>query len=268
MQPVQCIQSFTGVDYYDYSTSTTKALMERLVSGETGWQPEAEEVHWIFLHAQFPALYQFTEAKKKVDFSEVELFDLFPNLQGVIAGDIHIPLEGRLAEKDREAYIGYCGSLGIIDISEIKHPKSVLYCDGHKLYRLPFAQRRSFTRINFKGDNHKVFDLESHIKYHKDSPYRPVFCIDYDADSEPYLSKIKPLYNLGFVRLSQSIRSVKTGTEEVINIRSEIKTEEKIDGALTECCEGDQEIYSLLSETLGAADPKLSLDTFKAKALA
>lgn len=268
VKPVHTCPCMVGLDYYDYANGGTEGVMTRLLDTVKRNGIPAEDILWVVLHCQFPQIYQFTEAKKKVDFGEVKLFDAFPNLQGVLAGDIHTPLEGTLIEKEREAYIGYCGSLGVIDISEAKQTKSVFYCDGTTLTRLPFVQRRSFVRINFKGDKHKSFDVSGYLKQYEAEAYKPVFCVDYDADSEPFLKLIKPLYNIGFVRTSQAIRSMKTGQEEVINIRSEIKTDEKIEQALTDCCEGDQQIYSLLSETLTSADPKSLLDVFKEKALA
>ena len=262
IQPVTRCPEFTGFDYYDYS-SGMEHVMQLLREGN-----DPEKVQWIFLHCQFPQLFQFAEDKKKIDFSQVELFKTFPKLQGIIAGDIHAGPEGELVEKNNTAYIGYCGSLGITDISEAAHDHGVLYCDGSHLYRIPFLQRRAYVRINFKGDSFKSFHPELFVTQYKDALYRPIFSVDWDTDSEPALPKLKPLYNIGFVRLSQTIRSMKTGQEEVIvNVRSEMKTEEKIESALKQCCKGDQEIYSLLSEALVATDPKVTLDTFKQKAM-
>lgn len=265
--PVTQCPYFAGIDYYDYAQGGMEGVMKMLRESKASGQGSLEDVQWLVLHCQFPQIYQFTEAKKKIDFGEVELFDVFPNLQGVIAGDIHVPLEGLLTEKDRQAYIGYCGSLGVIDIAEIKNPKSVFYCDGTTLNRIPFTQRRAIIRINFKGDKHKSFDVSEYLKRYEAEVYKPVFSVDYDADSEPFLPLIKPLYEIGFVRTSQSIRSMKTGKDEVINIRSEIKTGEKIEQALADCCDGDQQVLSLLSNTLTSADPRGLLDEFKAKAL-
>jgi hypothetical protein len=261
--PITIDNSFAGFDYYDYS-SGIQHVMEKLVDGR-----KPEKIQWIFLHCQFPQLFQFAEDKKKIDFGQVEVFDTFPNLQGIIAGDIHDASEGELTEKGKTAYIGYTGSLGVCDISEAARDHSVIYCDGTTLRRIPFVQRRSFIKINFRGDAYKNVHMDMLVNQYKDAQFRPLFHITYDSDSEKFLNKIKPLYSAGFVRTSQTIKSMKTGVEEVVvNVRSEMKTEEKIETALKACCEGDQEVYDLLSNTLTSEDPKVALDAFRERALA
>ncbi|CAK0762401.1 hypothetical protein CCP3SC5AM1_3150001 [Gammaproteobacteria bacterium] len=230
------------------------------------WNTTPEKVQWLVIHAQLPSMFQFSEDKKKIDFNEIDIFKIFPNLQGIIAGDIHMPQDGELLEKGRRAYLGYCGSLGITDMTDANLEKSVLYCDGKNLYRLPFEQKRKYVKIRFRGDNYQEFEPTDYNIY-KGLELKPIFSVDYDSDSEPYLTKLASLYSIGYVRPRQTIR-VKTGGEEVVvNVRSEMKTEEKIEAALKASCTEDLEVYGILSEALYATDPRLTFDTFKKKSL-
>ena len=259
--PITICPNFAGFDYYNTSSGMANVMAALLENRNR------EEVQWIFLHCQFPQFFTFIDEKKRVDFAEVEVINEFPKLQGVIAGDIHAAnVEGDITEKGKTAYIGYTGSLGVTDIDEA-NDRSVIYCDGTCLRRIPIPMRRSYVKINFRGDDVAKFDASAHVAEHKDDKYRPIFCVHYDSDSEQYLTKIKPLYTVGHVRPHQVIKSKLTGQDEVVmSIRSEMKTAEKIDAALKECCAGDKEVYGLLSEILTSTNPRDVLDDFKTRA--
>ena len=256
---------FAGVDYFIYSVGL-EHVIEGMMEGLRNWKVDPKDVYWLILHAQFPNLFQFSEDKKKIDFTNFDLFNVFPNLQGVVAGDIHMATEGVLVEKNIESYIGYCGSLGITDMTDANQDKSVIYCDGHQLFRLPFVQRRDFIKVEFRGDNYEAFNAKLYDQW-RQSEHRPIFSIEWDADSEPFLGRLKPLYEIGFVRTHQVIRNLKTGNEEtIVNVRSEMKTDEKIEAALKKSCGDDLALHDFLAEAIAAEDPKITLDALKEKA--
>ncbi len=257
--PVTLCPQFAGIDYYDYSHGGTKGVLEALK-----FERDCDKVQWIFLHAQFPQLFERTEDKKKIEFSEIKIYETFPNLQGVIAGDIHAAPETMLAQDGNTAYLGYCGSLGAVDISEAS-TRSFLYCDGKGLYRIPFPHRRDYIKIDFTKKSFETFDMAALEKKYKEATYKPVFRITFDSDTEPFLSKIKGLYDLGHVPKPIQTFKTKDGEEIPISVRSEINNEDKIEAALKDCCKGDQQLFDLLSNSLTSVDPKIIFDEFKQK---
>ena len=229
LYPITICPNFAGFDYYNTSSgmeNVMNALLEKR---------DRQAVQWIFLHCQFPQFFQFVDEKKRIDFSEVQLLTTFPNLQGVIAGDIHAAdIYGEITEKDKSAFIGYPGSLGVTKIDEAKD-RSVIYCDGTTLRRIEIPVRRCYIRVNFRGDDLKLFNPTLIAAEHKNDELRPVFVIEYDSESEQFLTKANPLYTVGHVRTHQVVKSKITGMDElVVNVRSETNTVDKIETALKE----------------------------------
>jgi hypothetical protein len=259
--PVTIEPSFTGLDYFDYSYVT----VDELVTALTG-DKNPENIKWIFLHCQFPQLFKMAEPKKLIDFNKLELFKNFPNLQGIIAGDIHSGPETKAYGVNREAYVGYTGSLGITDIAESRTVKSVLYCDGKNLIRLPFQQRRAWKEINFQGEAAVNFDVSAELEWINKEKFKPVLKINWDNNSDPYINKLTALYEAALVKLQQHPIGSLTNDEceEVLTSRSDITTDVKIEKALHSCCDGDEDLYTL-SLSLLNNDVKDTLDQFKAK---
>jgi len=83
IEHVTSVPQFYGFDYFDYS-SEVNMLPTRL-----GSHHNKTQVEWIFLHGHVPSLFPFSEDKKKLDFTSFEVFDIFPNLKGIVCGDIH-----------------------------------------------------------------------------------------------------------------------------------------------------------------------------------
>ena len=264
--PVTVCPQFAGVDFYDYSAQGETGLIEQLKH-----QRDPAQVQWIFLHAQFPQIYsaEYSSIQKTVDLSKVKLFEHFPNLLGVVAGDIHFAPETFLEDKEHQAYLGYCGSLGITDIAETKYDHSVLYCDGSKFYRLPFAQRRVFLRIDFTEKNYEKFNPELLIREYENAEFKPVFYVDYDSVTDQFRSRVRPLYAVGYVRWAQTTRNLSTGAlTSMPDIRAGLKSDDKVTQALTETCAGvhNKDVPGLLQLLLTAEDPKQVLNEFRGKA--
>ncbi|MEI6422799.1 MAG: hypothetical protein WCP55_11305, partial [Lentisphaerota bacterium] len=196
---------------------------------------------------------------------EVHIFEAFPNLMGVIAGDIHAAnIDGIIVEKDKTAFLGYTGSLGVTAMDEVEN-RSVIYCDGEHLRRLPIEVSRPYVNIDFREVNMAAVDPAFLIKTYQNHKQRPVFSITYDAVSEPLLGKLNSLYTVGHVKTKQVKKNMITGLDElVVDERPDINTTTKIDAALRESCTGNNKIYLLLSDMLAAPEPKEVLDEFKA----
>ena len=258
ISPVIVEPCFAGIDYFDYSTVTVDELGAMLVSGR-----DPEKVLWLFLHCQFPQVFDKIDVKKMIDYNQLRLFDLFPNIQGIIAGDLHFAPETRAYGPGKEAYVGYPGSLGVNDKSEFKHKKHVLYCNGRELKQLAFPMLRTSTDIDFRGETAASFDVEAVINWAQAQPNKPVIYVYYDTDSEGQIHKITPLYNHALVHRQQVQLGVKNLDDtQVIASRSETSTSEKVDSALAYYCKDDPELFNLASSLL-KNDPNETLDAFK-----
>ena len=259
VEPVTIEPAFAGIDYFDYSSTTTEELINLLKKDR-----DCSKVQWIFLHCQFPQLFKMAEAKKTIDFNRLNLFDNFPNIQGIIAGDIHSAMETKAYGVGHEAYVGYPGSLGITDKSEYKHDKHVLYCDGKNLYHLPFPQIRVMREIDFRHDVADKFDVLEHIAWAKKQTIKPIIYLYCDTDSERQLGKIVPLYEHALVkRIQVKLGSTDPVAESIMSCRSEASSEDKIEKALKISCGNNEGLYKLSSDLL-KDDVKDTLDKFKA----
>jgi len=258
--PVTVEPTFAGLDYFDYSTVSTEELIGLLKKGR-----EVEKVQWLFLHCQFPQLYTLAQPKKIIDYNSLMPFENFPNLQGIIAGDLHFGPETRLFGLDKTAYVGYPGSPTVGDISENNQDKHVLYCNGKTLTHIPFPQQRQMRKIDYRGDKAVNFDVSEQLVWAREQKLRPVFYIQYDRNSEKYLNKITALYDHAIIHPHQLQLGEEANTENPsLSCRSEASSDEKVDKALRNVCGKKTELFKLASDLL-ANDPKTVLDEFKLK---
>lgn len=255
--------AFIGYDYNDDSST----LIEKIKNLD---EEDKRAAEWIFLHGQVPELFSYTEDKKKLDIKSLDTINEFPNLKGVILGDIHMPLSGLIEDPKQERppqWIGYCGSLGVIKTDEIEHKAGILYWNGSELSRIPFKQDREYIRLNL-GDSLKPINWIEKYKlfFQEHKGKKPLFIIEHDKHSKELLPEVAPLYEVGIVRVSTT-RASKDRKEEVetINIRSELKTNNRIEGTLKECAQ-EQEVYDLILGMLTDEDPKSVIDKYKLEA--
>lgn len=268
IQPVTICPFFAGVDYYDYSSVTREVFLARLMEVK-----DRTQVRWVFLHGQLPALFKFTEAKKKLDFSDWDVFGVFPALKGVILGDIHEPSDSFLRDGDKTAFIGYCGGLSIVDISETKYTKQFLHFDGSVLHKIPFLQPRKFVRVNFTGAHHEMFNAAAIIKQYGSEELKPVFVIEIDDDTpSEALQKLIPLHSIGMVKHRLGTPPKPDGQpEETINIRSELNTGERVVHVLKQACKERgliDEQYNLALSLITSDEAIPQLDAFKQRSFA
>ena len=257
VEQVDVFENLAGSDYDDDPEKVIANISAR---------KNRNKVEWLFAHAQVPTLFKFCQDKKKLDFSVIPIFDLYPNLKGVILGDIHKPFEGTLIEKTKEAYIGYCGSLGITKSDEINTKTGVIYVDGDKVTRIPFKMPRDFVVLDLTKTANTV-DISFYLdKYRSSGGLKPVFVAEHTRDTADNLKLLKPLNEIGFVQAALRPSYDKPETEGHINIRSEISNTERISAVLDHCTP-DKELSNLLFSLLTSTDPKLLLDSFKSASL-
>lgn len=250
------VPQFAGCDYSDTPAVITDYLRTA---------PHLHSTEWIFLHGQAPSLWHFCDARKKLDLGAVPLFELYPNLRGVILGDIHKPLEGTIQGNGKKAYIGYCGSLGITSSTDIGNQIGLLHFDGTTLKRVPFDLGRDFVRIDLTTNANTGMEIGYYIeKYGKHRGRRPVFLIEYTFATKHRLSDTRPLYQLGIVRELQITDKTKQVQHQAVSIRSDLNNSERISAVLNGLVP-DEEVRSLVSATLHSEDPKLVLDAFRRK---
>lgn len=260
IEPVTIEPAFAGVDWFDYSTTTVEGLVNLLKD-----RRDCSKVLWLFLHCQFPQVFERSEPKKQIDYNQLNLFKNFPNLQGLVAGDLHFAPEATAYGVGHEAYVGYPGSLGINDRSEFEHNKHVLYCDGKTLRHLPFPVIRTLKEIDFRDKNIGTFDVAEHVKWAEKQTAKPIFYIHYDSNSDNHMFKLTPLYQVGFVKLNQVPIGTKNPNDvQVVSSRSEMSSDDKVNRALQYYCKEDKELFRL-SAALLKDDPKDVLDKFKAQ---
>lgn len=254
--PIDSVPQFAGRDYSDNPLEVINHLQST---------PRRKTAEWIVLHGQVPALWNFCEERKKLDLGSLPLFDLYPNLRGVLLGDIHKPYEGKLTDPKtgKTAFIGYCGSLGVTSSSDIGAHIGLLHFDGEKLQRIPFQLGREFVKIDLTSNAMRGFEVGYYIdRFKKSTARRPVFLIEYSPSTKERLAEIRPLYQLGFVRATQVRAKTQGEVHQSVSIRNELNNHERIGTVLRDMVP-DDEVRLLLTQALHTEDPKVVLDTFR-----
>lgn len=258
---IESVSQFAGHDYSDNPAEVMNHLQT------TNNRHTAE---WIVLHGQVPTLWPFCEDRKKLELSTLSLFELYPNLRGIILGDIHKPYEGQIVDNSsgRKVFIGYCGSLGVTSSSDIGVQTGLLHFDGKELKRVPYLLGRDFVKIDLTTTATTGLAVGYYIdKYSRHRGRRPVFLIEYSPSTRDRLAEIRPLYQLGYVRLTL-IRH-KDSSENVIqgvSIRNELNNHQRIETVLKELLP-DEEVRALVTSALHTEEPRLVLDAFATKYL-
>lgn len=257
--PVDSVPEFAGCDYSDDPSSVMAYVKAN---------PNRASAEWLFLHGQVPALWPFCDERKKLDVGALPMFELYPNLKGVVLGDIHKPIEGSLTgPAGRKAYLGYCGSLGITASNDIGTKTGLLHYDGQELRRVAFDLGRDFVKIDLTTSTVTGFDIGYYIsKYKMHRGRQPVFLVDYTAAMKDRLPELRPLYQLGYVRATQQRSKVDGPALQAVSIRSDLNNEAKMTVILKDMIP-DEEVRTLLTAALHTEDPKLPLDEFRTKYL-
>ncbi len=255
--PVEAVLQFAGHDYSDNPAEVMNYLQTT---------PRRKTAEWIVLHGQVPTLWPFCEERKKLDIGSLPIFELFPNLRGILLGDIHAPYEGKITDPctGRTAFLGYCGSLGVTSSTDIGVQTGLLHFDGTQLKRYPFNLGRDFVKIDLTNSATNGMEVSYYIeRYKKHRGHRPVFLVEYSANCKDRLAEVRPLYQLGFVRVTRArSKDANPRVNQAISLRNELNNQERI-GVVLKDLVPDQEVRLLLTEALHTEDPKLVLDDFR-----
>ena len=250
--------AFVGVDYDDNPDHVIELLNRELNS-----RPK-NTVNHIFLHQQIPELWPFCDEKKQVSLKAIDMSNHCESLECIFLGDIHIRREMRYFDIpcNKHLFVGYCGSLGVTASDETKKP-GIYYWDGKSLQLIDYTLIRKFVNVAVTKESIGVLTPELFEKYRAEKN-RPVFICRVDRDVESTES-LHFLYDLGLVKFSK----VKVGTdeqEEMVNIRSELKTIDRIAAVLKPLAnktEFPDIVYDAAYELLTSDDPKSVLDKLK-----
>lgn len=248
---VNTVPHFCGFDYSDNPVDVLNSVIAEA--------DKRQGIQWVFLHGQVPTLFNFTEDKKRLDLDQVDFCDLFPDIQGIILGDIHSPVEGHLMCKDRKVYMGYCGSPAVINSSEIENKAGIFYSkNGKSLERIKIPQRRVYLKYQEEDE----LPIISMIEYFSKLEHKPVLIVEFENKEK--LKLLSQLQNLAFVRTMKIRHASENKSVENVNIRSELSTHDRIfntlKGVLT-----DTYPLEIGLKLLGDEDPKTVLDQVRVK---
>jgi hypothetical protein len=261
---IATVPEFAGVDYSDNPEDVLQQLNMELN------RRERDSVEFIFMHQQIPELWPFCDDKKKISLKDLDFSKHCNSLKGIFLGDIHIRREMRYLDPicNREVFVGYCGSLGVTASNETNKP-GIYYWNEGELQLIAYELPRQYVTLNVTADNLNSFKEADFQEKYADSPTRPVFICCHSAEVSKNLDQLNFLYRLGIVRFSKT-RTNETTEEEYINIRSELKTEERISEvlkAMTNGKENSDQLYTLSYKLLTNQDPTVVLDEVKIKLL-
>ena len=257
---INTVAEFAGVDYSDNPQDVIELLNHELN------KRDKDTVEFLFMHQQIPELWPFCDEKKKISLKDLDLGNHCGSMQGVFLGDIHIRREMRYHDIacDKELFVGYCGSLGVTAANETVKP-GLYYYDGEKLKTIKYDLPREYITLDVTEDNLDQIVNDQRNVAHGLVRGLPVFLVKLHGGVE-IGSKLNFLYEKGHVKMTK-VRVDGEGKEELVNIRSEIKTADRFSGVLrdlTNGIENSETVYDIAYKLLTSADPKSELDAFKA----
>jgi DNA repair exonuclease SbcCD nuclease subunit len=261
-KPISSVPEFAGVDYSDNPADVIHNINHQLLG-----KPR-DTVKFIFMHQQVPELWPFCEDKKKISIKDIDFSNQCGSIEGLFLGDIHIrrSIEYWDVNCKKNLFAGYCGSLGVTAANETEKP-GLYYHDGDKLTNITYELPRKYVTIDIHEHVAESAYLskfkKTYEEYTKESK-RPVFLIKLHngADIGNHLNF---LYDIGYVRVSK-VKKDKDGAEELINIRSELKTTERFQDVLkqlTKDSKNREQLHDLTYKLLTSEDTKSVLDEFK-----
>lgn len=249
---------FVGVNYQDDPEHVLSELNHQLNT-----RPE-NSVQFVFLHAQVPELWPFCDDKKKLSIKDIDFSKQCTSMQGVILGDIHIRREARCHSDscEKPLFAGYCGSLGVTASDETDKP-GLYYWDGSVLNLIEYTLPRKFIKLEVTDEFLQDVSEKDYAHY-KNEPARPVFiCLLHNGVKVE--GRLHFLYNYGIVRMSRMKAQEDEGVE-MVSIRSELKTTDRISGILKALCATTSDAaltYATLQKLLSSDDSKTVLDNLK-----
>jgi len=252
---VNDVPEFVGFDYSDNPTDVLNRINTELNS-----RPE-DTVEFIFMHQQIPEIWPFCDEKKKIHLKDVDLSNHCSSMQAFFLGDIHKRQEMKYLDVvcNKELFVGYCGSLGVTASDETVK-EGLYYWDGERLQLIEYSLPRKFVTINVTETSLPLLTADLFQEY-LNLEAKPVFICKLD-DNIKVEHKLDFLYELGYVKFTK-VRKQASGQDELINIRSELKTADRFADVLrllTQPLENSDQVYNTAYELLVDQDPKRVLD--------
>jgi hypothetical protein len=164
---------------------------------------------------------------------------------------------------DKEMFVGYCGSLGVTAANETLK-EGLYYFDGEKLKTIKYDLPRQYVTIDVNPDNIAQVAKDTIYATYKLGPKKPVFLVKLHNNVDVG-NQLNFLYDIGFVKMTK-VKQDKDGQEELVNIRSELKTADRFSTVLRELTNGienSEKVYDIAYKLLTDSDPKAVLDSFK-----
>jgi DNA repair exonuclease SbcCD nuclease subunit len=258
-QSVNIVSEFVGFDYMDNPQEVL-----RRINNELSVRPR-DSVEFIFMHQQIPEIWPFCDEKKKIHLKDIDLGNHCASMKAFFLGDIHKRQDIRYKDIvcGREIFAGYCGSLGVTASDETKK-EGLYYWNGQKLELIEYKLPRKFITIDVTKQSLEILTQEL-FKEYLGVAAKPVFICRVD-NGVKIEHKLDFLYDLGHVRFTRVKQTIE-GTEEMLNIRSELKTTERLANVLkdlTQPLENNTEVYNAAYSLLVDEDPKRILDNLYA----
>ena len=257
--PINVEPCFVGVDYNDNPSQVIELLNKELNS-----RPK-DTVEFIFLHQQIPELWPFCDDKKKISLKDIDFSNHCGSMKAIFLGDIHKRREMWYLDPvcNSKVFVGYCGSLGVTAADETEK-EGIYYWNEGKLETVEYSLPRDFVTVDINKDTVDTITESQFTKY-GGKEKRPVFLCKYTTEVSSDLEKFSYLYKYGIVKFTR-VKLDKDNQEEHINIRSELKTSDRISAVLRDLTNGKTEsdlIYSYASRLLTEEDPTKVLDDLK-----
>jgi hypothetical protein len=258
-KPINSVPEFVGIDYNDNPKQTLELLNKELNN-----RPE-NSVKFIFMHQQIPELWPFCDEKKIIPLKDIDFSNHCRSLKAVFLGDIHKRKEMWYKDPvcNSKIFIGYCGSLGVTASDETEKEGLYLWVDD-ALQLVEYSLPRQFISITVNKNNIDTL-VKSQFEKYQNLGSKPVFICKYSPDVSDQLNKLNFLYELGIVKFTR-VRVDKTEAEEYINIRSELKTNDRISIVLKNLINGRKDgnvLYDYGYRLLLDEDPAKVLDELK-----
>lgn len=252
------VPEFVGVDYSDNPAYVIEKVNRELQTRPTN------SIEFMFLHQQIPELWPFCDEKKTISMKDLDLSNQCGSLVALLLGDIHIRRDMRYMDMacNKDIFVGYCGSLGVTASNETKK-EGLYYWDGNAMQLIEYKLPRKFITLDCYPDSVHLFKPELFAVY-RDLPAKPVFLCKLHDGTQPG-NIFNFLYDIGHVKMTK-IRKNADGQEEMINIRSELKTAERFAAVLRELTQdlpNFKQVYDTAYQLLTEDDPKTVLDKLK-----
>jgi hypothetical protein len=219
-----------------------------------------------------PELWPFCEEKKQVSIKDLDFSNQCESIEALFLGDIHIRKSMKYFDTNcrKELFVAYCGSLGVTAANETDKP-GLYYYNGNEITELMYELPRKYVTIDIYEhleESKQLTQLKLKYEEYRKEKKRPVFLVKIH-NGAVVGNHLDFLHDIGYVRTSK-VKQDKEGGEELVNIRSEIKTADRFSSVLktlTQDLANGNDIHQLAYELLTAAEPKLILDNLKEKTL-